>query len=568
MRKNYIISVFVIFMLALSPSVIFAKGNQSVIPLESDVYDYIDYLYQLEGHAAPVGARPWSNLQAIEIISRITPTTDNSSKLKTLLLNKLSENKEVVDFLVSLTPNISLHSNIDFNNDKYWINKDLDKRFLNLGGNIIISDYFAAELSIGIGNVPSGKYYSKTTESNKFTSTELNLRYSDIFSSNIYPFAFDLSMAGRSSITLGNEYLLFSLGRDQLSWGNGLMGNLILSNTLPYYDFIRFSAGNNSWFRYDTQVIFFTHPINYPTSHTETNKGLNFFFGNRLEFRFLSDRVRLTVNEAIMYQSKDNFLDLRLLNPLQIFHGLYISDQANSLASAEIEVGLSKNWQLYTSFAVDDLAVGGESQPPYDRGSTPNSWGLMGGIRSAYAIGEGILSGILEGVYITPLTYHRRTGNYVLGDTGAYNDHSLDYIGSIRYVYNDLVYYKRRYLSFPFGSDALAFKLKLSYDVPFKFTAESHLFFMAHGATDEDSEIYEFDGRKDVSWGWLLTDNIFDVDKGNISYTYNWGISTSYYIKENLKISSSIDLILIDNFNHGTLPKFDIQFMAGISYSI
>ncbi len=569
MKRITVVFVLLFCVLAM----LSAMPSNKVIPIGSDTYSLIDSLYLLEGKAAPVGARPWTEQQAFSIVSRVEASSEYTEELKETLLSELSSEKNIVEAVVKLNTVFAYHSNTDFNNDKLWINDSLDNRILGLGGRLLLGSSFAAELELGVGYVPSGNAYSVTYLDNEnkneggkvSVSDEQSWRYDKSFASNLYPGGFDLTLAGRSTISWGNEYAGILAGKDKLSWGNGLMGNLMLSANLPYYDFVRLTAGNNDWFRYDSQVIFFNHPMNYDKQHTDPNTGLNFFFGNRLEFRFLNDKVRLSLNEAIMYQSRDNYLDLRLLNPLQILHGLYISDLANSLASAELEIGLSKNWQLYGSFVIDDIAVPGEPQPPNDNGSTPDSWGVMGGVRSAYNLGDGILSAIFEGSYITPLTYHRRTGDYSIGS--GFNDHSLDFIGSIRYFDNNRIYYQRRYLAMPFGSDFLAFKLQLEYEIPASLSSEIHLFYMAHGITDEDSEIYLFDGNEH-SWGWLLTENPFDGTIGKISHTFNIGSSADWQITKHWTLSSSIDFVFIENFKNLDDNAFDFQMTVGASYSL
>lgn len=553
--------------LFLGMMTLFAVPSQKVLPIGSPVYSKIDLLYLSAGKAAPAGARPWTEEQAYYIVERINPSGKFAYSLRDSLLMGLSTEKSMLEGVVKFNAVAGFHSNEGFDNDKYWVDDALDARFFNLGGRFLLDSCFSAELNLGVGYVPSGRAYRIAADNSVSVDSEQNWRYNQNISSNLYPGFFDLTLSGRSTMALGNKYVGLLAGRDKLSWGNGYMGNLVLSDNLPYYDFVRFTIGNSDWFRYDSQVIFFNHPMNYDKYHVDKNTGLNFFLGNRLEFRFLDDRVRLTLNEAIMYQSRDNYLDSRLFNPLQIMHGLYISNHANSLASAELEIGLARNWQVYGSCVVDDLAVPGEPQPPNDKGSTPNSYGIMGGVRNASVIGNGFLTTVFEGSYIAPLTYHRRTGDYKIGEVGAYNDHSLDYIGSVRYFSDNRIYYQRRYLSMPFGSDSLAFTGVARYEIPSKFTGELHLFLMAHGITNEDSEIYLFDGTAH-DWGWLLTKNPFDGKSGYISRTYNVGGSFDYAISGHWTLHLALDFIAVEHFKNLEDNAFDFQMTLGMRYSL
>ena len=63
------------------------------------------------------------------------------------------------------------------------------------------------------------------------------------------------------------------------------------------------------------------------------------FLGHRLEWRLFSNRVGFALSESIVYQSEidDSTLDLRVLNPVAIFHNYYIRGHANSLLTVELD---------------------------------------------------------------------------------------------------------------------------------------------------------------------------------------------------------------------------------------
>ena len=119
----------------------------------------------------------------------------------------------------------------------------------------------------------------------------------------------ELDVTDNSYLSAGFEYLSLTIGRGQLSMGNGTMGNLILGNTLPYHDYLNLSASNNTWFDFDMYVSFFTHPMNYTISEDMTDyqfedalNGIQMFIAHRFEFRMFSEKLRLSINEVIMYQ--------------------------------------------------------------------------------------------------------------------------------------------------------------------------------------------------------------------------------------------------------------------------
>lgn len=565
--KKLLLSLLMVFVCI---NMVFSADNMHLIPMESPIYDLMEDLYTLEGKAAPKGAKPWTRVEARNLLDKVSPCSTSSINLKNAIrqLVESNEDSKIKGFLgIATTPSIATHSNTAYDQFKYWKNPVLDNPLLSLNLGMDLYDIASADIRISLGliNAYTG-IYSKDIDEFKDEASE---RYKEYFATNI-PFVskggINIDVTDRASLTIGNEYINATVARGQLEWGNGISGNLMLGNTLPYHDYIAFGISNTDWFDFTEVVSFFQHPLNYGMEQNEEIKGINLFLGHRLEFRLIKDTLRLTFNESIMYQSKDSTLDMRILNPFLIMHGHYIAGNANSLLTLELEWSPIKNLQLYLSGAIDDIAVSGEDKAPA-AGSTPNSWGIMGGLRFTQPISEGYLKINAEAVYLTPLLYHRRTG-YNNRYDDVPNDHSLDYIGSFRYFNNNHVMYMRRYLSFPFGSDTLACYTGISYTMPGKWKALLDFNFLMHGVTDENSEIYlHADG--DEKLGWISTANPFDPsENGTISYTFDIGIYCEYYFIPTLKLSSSLDFISVLNFkNEKDKNTFDTQFTVNMTYS-
>lgn len=547
-----VVSVFLI-------SSLFAVGGERIISLDDNLYNLIDDLYMLEGLSPAMGARPWSENMAISFVEKIEPTSENAKILKENILKRLQNDEKEVNFIFKLDPNFAFHTNKLFDTFKNWINPTLDNHLLHIGAGLNYKDLLSAEATLSVGFTPANN-------SNGKTQSREEVRYKEQYATNI-PFvsegSIDLTLVNRSYIAIGNSNILFSLGRDKQSWGNGLMGNLMLSATLSYHDYVRLNLSSKN-LSFDTLVLFFTHPDNYGNNQTDKYSGIRLFLGHRLEFRLFKEKVRLTLNESIMYQSNDGYFDYRLLNPLLIMHGFYISEYANSLASLELEYSPIKSLQLYGSFVIDDLAVGSESKFP-DAYATPNGWGVMGGIRKNQALSSNSnIRFTLEGVYVSPFTYHRRNGESAF----SINNHSLDYVGSIQYFENNHIAVKSSYLSFPFGSDVLAIKLQSDYTLYDKLKASAHGLFMIHGVTDEYSIIHLSDSEL-KPLGWLCTSSPFEELVGELSYTANLGLSCDYYIGRYLTASASIDSIFVKNFNHEKdNNQIDVQLTLGLKVSL
>lgn len=559
-HKTIKMVVSIIF-LALSSNAFALAGNgMSIIPLTSPIYDYMENLYILEGHAAPQGAKPWTEDDVRQQLSRIQPTGKASTRLLNLIEGMLSNDEESfanMDFNIHFSPSIALHCNTkDFGTSDMWVNKVANEKLLRLEGSLYVSDYLAANMGLALGFRNTAG--TRASSNGIMIDIANEMRFDDIFSSNIPLISegyIDTDFTDNSFISLGNPYFSFAIARGQLSFGNGTMGNLILGNTLPYHDYISLAASNNSWFDYNMIIAFYTHPMNYSNGgFTDELHGLQLFIAHRFEFRMLADKLRITMNEALMYQSEESRIDFRVFNPLLIMHGFFIPSNANSIFSMEIEYAPVRNMQMYFSFVIDDLALpGAEPQPP-EIDSTLNMWGLMGGIRATTPYRKGYFRYNFEAVYISPLTYHK--------DCYGSAVYSLDFIGSIRLADGT---YVREYLSFPFGSDALAFLGEISYTIPNGWSAGTKLFYMAHGVTDKNSIAKKYDGSNTEVPGFLMTSNPFDESEtGKITHSFVIGLEGEYQILDNLSISSSIDFIAETDER----TAFDLQWTLGMKYSI
>ena len=554
MKKRFLL---LLILAAILISALSASHDMEIIPLSSPVYEYMESLYVLEGKAAPQGAKPWTVADVKQQLDRITPTSVPAQNLYDILseyTDKEDEKDVKVDVDMSLTPSIGLHiNNTDFDESGKWRSKVLNDKLLHLNGSLYVYDYFAADmgLSLGFANSVSQDSSREPRFNNKISTNIPFLSAGDI----------DVDVTDNSYISVGVPYISLSLGRGQLSLGNGKMGNLILGNNLPYHDYLSISASNNTWFDYTMLMSFFTHPQNYYQGHTSLIHGIQMFIAHRFEMRMFSDKLRISLNEATMYQSEDNTIDFRVFNPLLIMHGFYISANANSLASIELEFAPFRNFQLYASFAIDDLAVNEKKAP--EPGATLNMWGVMGGMRVSVPAKKGYFTLGLEAVYTTPFMYHK--------DSYGNADYSLDFIGTVSFMHDNKKVYNRQYLSFPFGSDALAAMLDVSYTNPLKWSIGLNLFAMAHGITNINTkgEIYPNENNSGKLPGWIMTENPFTGDKGEISYTFDIGFNAKCYLMRNLSVSAAADFIYVVNMdNKAGQNRQDLQFTLAVEYDI
>lgn len=546
MKRIILAIFFVCITLSLSAATL------ELFQLDHPVYDEIETLYVLEGKASPLGAKPWSGVDVEHLLSQVEPTSDYTEKLKDKIKSYIVTKDTGFIFNAEFNPQLMVHTNKDaFNSGDYIVkSKLLDEQALTIGLGTYYKNNLALYLDFSLGTVP----YDASSE----TSVD---RYKNLFGSNIPTNKDDISfmnMPYNVYFTTGFNAIRFVIGRGKLEWGNGVMGNMMLGNTLPYHDYISLTYTGSKHFSYQFLTSFFTHSENATGGSADRNpqKGLRFFLGHRFEFSFFNNKLLLAVNDGIMYQSKDWYLDPRLLNPMFFMHNAYIAGNSNSLLTVEAEYAPIKNLAIYLQFAIDDLAVMGEAKPGIS-GASANGVGAMFGLRFDKAINEkGALYGNAEFVYTSPYIYHRAL------TLDGIDSQELYYVSSIRYMSHGVQHIKR-YLSFPFGSDALVGQLQLGYKDLNSFDVKGVTSLMAHGIMRKDSAIRLYNDGEEVVHT-PSTYNPFDGKTGSVEYTLTFGVEGEYKVLPYLPINAGIYLITIWNKdNISSSACFDMQFNLG-----
>lgn len=215
------------------------------------------------------------------------------------------------------------------------------------------------------------------------------------------PSQFDLNMPYRAGLSWGGRHWNLWLGRDRLSWGNGRSGNLLLSDADLYHEGVRFTTwwdrfkftflllGLESW-RMETDEKGNPYPWPDASATTLEEKLLlapekfKMFLAHRLEFNLRSN-LRLTLNESIVYGGK--YPDLRVFNPLIVYHSFYIKEWANSLMTIELDWVPFPGVYLYGQYAQDQLSTLFEKET-YGKDEEPNAMGYLVGFELQQLVGS------------------------------------------------------------------------------------------------------------------------------------------------------------------------------------
>ncbi len=543
--------ILAIFFVCLSLSL--SAATLELFQLDHPVYDEIETLYVLEGKASPLGAKPWSGVDVEHLLSQIEPTSSYTEKLKDKITGYIVTKDSGFIFSAELNPQLMVHTNKDsFNSADYFVKRDLlDEQLATIGLGTYYKNNVALYMDASLGVAPYDA-----------DNGTLAKRFSNIYGTNI-PYLPDsiniMNFPYNAYFATGFDALRLALGRGKVEWGNGIMGNMMLGNTLPYHDYVSLTYTGSKHFSYQLLTSFFAHSANDGKGDRTDQIGLRFFLGHRFEFSFFDSNLLLAVNDGIMYQSQDGYLDPRLLNPLFFMHNGFVAANSNSLLTIEVEYAFMKGLSMYGQFAIDDWAVSGEPKPGEEGGSS-NGIGAMAGIRFDKVLyDKGTLYGSAEFVYTSPYMYHRAMDDY---------SKELYYASSIRYKTGGTINLIRRYLSFPFGSDALVGQLQLGYKDLNRFDVKGIASFMAHGVMDINSTIREYNGGETVvhtpSTSNPLAKDTSENKGGVVEYTLTIGAEAEYKVLSWLPVNAGVYLITIWNKGNYNVPVcFDVQFNLG-----
>jgi hypothetical protein len=232
--------------------------------------------------------------------------------------------------------------------------------------------------------------------------------------------------------------------------------------------------------------VWLTQPSQAGNSQRSKATGINLFIAHRLEFRALSDKLGLVLNEGLMYQSETATIDPLVLIPSMFLHNAYIAANANSILTFEANYSPIRSLNIYGQVAVDEFSLGAsENVPGKDDNAYPDAYAWMLGAKTAFPLGAGMFSASIEGAYTDPYLYLRVeiTRNDYPDTKQA--QRRLDYVVANRYFDPRGDIYAENYLGYRWGGDAIVANLNADYRVFGKWNVRANLMVMVHGTTDK-----------------------------------------------------------------------------------
>lgn len=587
-KRNRFALIMVLAVVLVAP-VAAASNQQKIFSLDSDVHQAIEFLYVAQGLGLPSTTGPYSQAELALMLEKINSAQLNENLLPTYdyVVKQLGIEPKIQGKGIGLSWNFDatleayLHSNTtDFVGRETWIRGFNEQKPL---------------LGVALETWPANNFYGYSEFTVGNTNNLGNGFGSLMFGSNILMvppaeiWDLDFNMPYRAFVAAGGDHWSFQLGRDRLNWGAGTSGNLAMSDTLKYHNLARITTFSDR-FKYTFVTSFFPHQMHY-ISDSKTNgailgtgqdkrqTGLHLFMSHRLEGRLFKDKVGLALTESIMYQSEENYFDLRFLNPAAIFHNYYIRSNANSILGLELDYTPIKGLNIYVQAAVDEFTMPGEPIADATTVAFPQAFGVLAGVKGVLSFSQVVGHASLEFAHTDPYLYLRYSENEN-PKVGDFDDYGLNYVGVVREFTNTSgTYYNPGFLGYTYGNDAIVVNLNGGVKSFGKWAVDANLFYMAHGTFDMFT-MWRPLGKghpldvmtTPTSNGSAAFGNYHDkdyADRTAVSHTIVAGVKGSYQILDCLKAFGQLDYINVINYqNKAGAKTHDVQLSIGVTYSI
>lgn len=522
------------------------QNSQKIIPTSDKLVSEVYTLSIEQGIAAPSLSGPWSVEEVLSMFSRINrESLSSAGKLRydsvaDVLSRYNPSSEEGFSGATSLMIGFEgyYHTNdVDFQAEKDWY-WDNEKRLpmILLEGEAWLGESFYLYSNFGVKN---NRFF--TPDADAIVPSDIHM-FSPTFSSNILRnSAHDFDTPNRAFLAFGGDHYSFQMGRDLISWGAGVTGNLIIDDHVKYHEFIRLALfAEKVKF---TSLTLFLEPPGYTTRDRapyvpsqDSDPTIRMLLAHRFEFT-PATWLRIELSENVMYQ--DTHFNAKYLNPLFIFHNLSNRSQFNAIADITISATLVPNLLLYASWAIDQVAAPGEGN------DQPNAMGYQLGILTLHHRPKGTWNLQAEVVYTDPYLYLRDKVDFVV--MTRERDQYYGYVP------------QREFLGYQFGGDAFIASLMVDWKGINNFSGGGELFYMAHGSTHMDTP-YVFGEMPVIS-----------TPSAPITHTFRTGLWGSYrYSGENLlhtaQLWARIDLIQRQT-DGNSAKETDLQLIMGISHT-
>ena len=509
------------------------NNHQRIIPLNSEIYPVLDILSISSGTALLSSVKPYSEAEVLSVINRINYETLSQAgknaynKIIRLITPKpvYTEKNFAANITVKSALELYLHTSKDESNWLYGYEDRLPifslptEVWFNTGFYGYVEPQFKESRFLITAKDSNGNF--------KGNISNIPSSYAD----------FDYYYPERAFFSVGKNNWNLEIGRDKLETGNGQTGNLVLSSYPDYYNFAKVKGFADN-FTFTWMYV----DLENPETMTVPGGVQRAFIDHVLEAR-LFNVLSVFINESMLLNGQDP--EIQYINPLIIYHNLFIKDFSNSLASVGFSLFPFSGLNIYGEFALDQLQTAQE-QELYGSNvtATPNADGYMIGTKGVYPLGNGFLSGDLEYVYTSPWLYIRE------GEMSFfwYHRELTDVLKTITDV--------KKPLGYRYGPDAMVFSGKLNYYSLASLKLELGIEYILKGQNTIETPFEETGEAA-----------LMKTPSGIVEKSFIVNIKGEYQIFPFLSAGLSSYIVNVSNYNHITGSSFfDFQNALNLSF--
>ena len=261
-------------------------------------------------------------------------------------------------------------------------------------------------------------------------------------------------------LSAGSDNFNFQFGRNRLSEGSGVTGNLIIGDNFSRQDYISYTL-YSGFFSYHMSLTQFdlqkSSDEMYPVS-----------FNNDSQYRVINRFTVTPLNNLSFdfYQGalfKTQYVDYRMILPFMYVHNYFnfdqdsstkgYNDEANNILGANLKWVIMRGLEVNIETVLDQYTLATETA-----GVFPNAYGILFNIKNSISMKNGSLNNYIEVVYTSPYLYLNEKkdsikvenynydwilGNYLSGDVDE-----ISYSGYIYGPDNLVLAYGFNYLSY------------------------------------------------------------------------------------------------------------------------
>lgn len=425
----------------------------------------------------------------------------------------------------------------------------------------------SALLEANVGIYLSQNVYGKISfgirkPDNHFTYINKNTWYDFIVGDSSY----SQVLPSLAYMAVGNQNLSLTVGRDRLSMGHGITGNLLFSENQDFNDFVKFSFFNRK-VNYDFCLVSYA---GYKYDNVYDLDYRNFYNLNPSEYEkklswpdFTSpqktmlihratvsvvDQLALSLYEGAVFYRNLSGSFIQALNPMMIIHntGSYYSGNTNNFFGFEANASFGKGWDIDFQLIADQIQLNSESHGDY---AAPDAFGFLFNVSKTSEVKNGFLKVWLESVYNSEGLYLKEKQNnypmYMDSTKPLYYHYLEDMIsGQINFTSED----EFTYMGYPLGGDIIVVALGTDYMTD-KFSLKASVLCY-------DKGLFGI-GKNEVRY---LAAN---VGEGPSQKTVVANLKLDSFVRKGLTVSTYLSSFNAINYQHTNENMFDIQLYLG-----